>query len=225
MRLQIAVIRALVDELERSLTERGHLFSSLGQERADELELLVRALCRPGTSEELTADVGGPNGAPGAAIPTVIASPLPPRDSGRLPQAPSGGLVLGWETAFQAAARVKGGSAALVLRFEGFSLDLSGERLWKEGRELRVRRKPYAILRHFAQHPRRLVTRAEIIDAVWGKIAMCESLLRTHIRDLRRVIGDGLIETVVGRGYRFTADVEEARVRAFQAPNYIGSCE
>jgi hypothetical protein len=38
---------------------------------------------------------------------------------------------------------------------------------------------------------------------------MSESLLRTHVYELRRVLGDGVIETVVGRGYRFVAEVHE----------------
>ena len=38
---------------------------------------------------------------------------------------------------------------------------------------------------------------------------MSESLVRTHVRDLRLVLGEHLIETVVGRGYRFMADVRE----------------
>jgi hypothetical protein len=38
---------------------------------------------------------------------------------------------------------------------------------------------------------------------------MSESLLRTHVRDLRRVLGEALIETVVGRGYRFVAPTSD----------------
>jgi tetratricopeptide (TPR) repeat protein len=37
---------------------------------------------------------------------------------------------------------------------------------------------------------------------------MSDSLLRTHIANVRRAIGDGFIETVVGRGYRFLSAVE-----------------
>jgi hypothetical protein len=47
------------------------------------------------------------------------------------------------------------------------------------------------------------------VDAVWGGIAMSESLVRTHIRDLRRVLGEDVIETVAARGYRFLTDVTE----------------
>jgi DNA-binding winged helix-turn-helix (wHTH) protein len=86
-------------------------------------------------------------------------------------------------------------------------IDLAEERVWKDGAEVRLRRKAFAILKRLARSPRRIVTRAEIIEAVWGKIAMSESLLRTHVRDLRQVIGDGVVETVVARGYRVVADI------------------
>ncbi len=78
--------------------------------------------------------------------------------------------------------------------------------------ELGLRRKPFAILRHLVQNPQRLATHAEIVEAVWGKIAMSESLLRTHVRDLRRVLGEGIIETVVGRGYRFVAELKHVYI-------------
>jgi DNA-binding winged helix-turn-helix (wHTH) protein len=97
-----------------------------------------------------------------------------------------------------------------VLSFPPFRLDLTEERLWKNGRELRLRPKPFAILRYLTRHPRRLVRQSEIVDAVWGRIAMSESLVRTHVRDLRHALGEEVIETVVGRGYRFLADVSEA---------------
>jgi DNA-binding winged helix-turn-helix (wHTH) protein len=122
-----------------------------------------------------------------------------------------------------------------VLSFPPFRLDVTEGRLWKDGRELLLRPKPFAILRYLTQHPRRLVTKSEIVDAVWGRIAMSESLLRTHLSDLRHVLGENVIETVPGRGYRFLADISEiddARdgkglagraplelVRAFESPS------
>jgi DNA-binding winged helix-turn-helix (wHTH) protein/tetratricopeptide (TPR) repeat protein len=96
-----------------------------------------------------------------------------------------------------------------LLSFPPFRLDLIEERLWREDEEVRLRRKPFAILRHLVRHPRALVTQEEIVEAVWGKVAMSESLLRTHVRDLRQALGEGFIETVTGRGYRFIAEVQD----------------
>src|SRR5215468_3547614 len=96
----------------------------------------------------------------------------------------------------------------MTLTFPPFELDVADERLRKAGRELTLRRKPFAILRYLAEHPRRLVTQQELVDAVWGQVAMSDSVLRTHIRDLRRVLGEDLIETVIGRGYRFLGNVD-----------------
>ena len=70
---------------------------------------------------------------------------------------------------------------ALVLSFPPFRLDVADERLWKDGTELKLRAKPFAILKYLAMHPRRLVTQEALIEAVWGKVAMSESLLRTHV--------------------------------------------
>jgi DNA-binding winged helix-turn-helix (wHTH) protein len=108
--------------------------------------------------------------------------------------------------------------------FPPFQIDLREERLWKDGEELSLRRKPFAILRYLAEHPRRLVTHEELVEAVWGKVVMSDSVLRTHIRALRQVLGEGIVETVVGRGYRFRIDVLEldaasgSRVKRTDAP-------
>jgi DNA-binding winged helix-turn-helix (wHTH) protein/tetratricopeptide (TPR) repeat protein len=97
-----------------------------------------------------------------------------------------------------------------MLSFPPFRIDLESERIWKLDEELHLRRKPFAILRHLVRNPQRLVPHGEIVEAVWGKIAMSESLLRTHVHDLRLVLGGGIVETVAGRGYRFVADVRHA---------------
>ena len=55
----------------------------------------------------------------------------------------------------------------VVLSFPPFRLDVTEGRLWKSGRELRIRPKPFAILHYLTQHPRRLVTQSEIVAAVW----------------------------------------------------------
>jgi predicted ATPase/DNA-binding winged helix-turn-helix (wHTH) protein len=101
-----------------------------------------------------------------------------------------------------------GARGADVRLFGPFRLDVGEQRLWRGSEELKLRRKPFAILRFLTANPLRLMTQEEVVEAVWGKIAMSESLLRTHISEVRRVLGAGAIETVVGRGYRFLVAVE-----------------
>jgi DNA-binding winged helix-turn-helix (wHTH) protein len=184
MRLRIAVVRAIVDEMERSLNEFDQSqLSSVEQQLVEELDHLARVFRRPAVSEV-------------------------PMTTGGDPAAPPSSHPLGVVLSLEAAVRARGGREGCVLTFADYRLDLSGERLWKDQQELRLRRKPYSILRYLAQNPHRLVSQSEIVEAVWGRIVMSESLLRTHVHALRQVVGHGLIETVVGRGYRFTVDVD-----------------
>jgi DNA-binding winged helix-turn-helix (wHTH) protein len=99
-----------------------------------------------------------------------------------------------------------------LLSFPPFVLDRQDERLWKGGVELPLRRKPLAVLRYLAENPLRLVRQDELVEAIWGKVAMSDSVLRSHIRALRQVLGEELVETVVGRGYRFRVDVHEMEI-------------
>jgi DNA-binding winged helix-turn-helix (wHTH) protein len=97
-----------------------------------------------------------------------------------------------------------------VVEFPPYRLDLAEERLWRGSNLLGLRRKPFAILRYLAEHPGRLVTQAELLTHVWGNVAVSDSAVRSHLHELRQVLGDGVIETVIGRGYRFVAPIVEA---------------
>jgi DNA-binding winged helix-turn-helix (wHTH) protein len=106
-----------------------------------------------------------------------------------------------------------------VLSFPPFRLDEAEEQLWKGPKLLAVRRKPFAILRYLVAHPRRLVTHDELLKEVWAGSVVSESSVRTHLHELRQVLGEGFIETVIGRGYRFISDVsQEGDAPAAPAP-------
>ena len=96
---------------------------------------------------------------------------------------------------------------AHVLAFPPFRLDVTNETLWRGDTKLYLRAKPFTILRYLAEHPKRLVTQGELTERAWGTAIRSDSLLRTHIRELRQLLGRGIIETVTGRGYNFTVDV------------------
>lgn len=107
-------------------------------------------------------------------------------------------------------------SQDLQLSFPPFRLDPANERLWRGEKPVPLRPKALAVLRHLAEHPQRLVTQEELLQAVWRRAFVSEGLLRGYIRELREVLGDDarvprFIETANGRGYRFIARVDSGR--------------
>jgi len=94
------------------------------------------------------------------------------------------------------------------LHFPPFRLDLLNERLYRGPDAVPLRPKAYAVLRHLAEHPDRLIFQAELSEAIWGHSHQSDGLLRGYIREVRRVLGDDsrsprFIETISSRGYRF----------------------
>ena len=66
------------------------------------------------------------------------------------------------------------------------------------------------LLLHFARHPGRVFTRAQLLDQVWGDhVFVEERTVDVHIRRLRKALEpsrhDALIQTVRSAGYRFSA--------------------
>src|SRR6185437_15809040 len=59
-----------------------------------------------------------------------------------------------------------------------------------------------------ALRPGRLITKGELLDQVWPGLVVEESNLHTQMSSLRRVLGNEVIATVPGRGYRFAAVAE-----------------
>src|SRR5689334_16108797 len=93
--------------------------------------------------------------------------------------------------------------------FPPFRLDAAEGKLWKGEKLLALRRKPFAILHYLATRPRKLVTHEELLAQVWTGVVVSGSAMRSHLHELRQVLGEGVIETVVGRGYRFVAEIRD----------------
>ncbi len=91
-----------------------------------------------------------------------------------------------------------------------WQLDVVNECLHRGDKTLALPPKAFAVLRYLHEHPGRLVTKQELLDAVWPDIAVTEAVLKNCILKLRQVLGDDAkapryIETVHWRGYRFIA--------------------
>ena len=104
-------------------------------------------------------------------------------------------------------------------QFGPFRLDVENERLWRGREQIILRPKSFAVLRYLVAQPRQLVTRDEILEAVWRGIAVTDAVLTVCIGEIRQALGDDrhrprYIETVHRRGYRFIgADRRRTRSR------------
>lgn len=103
-----------------------------------------------------------------------------------------------------------------LIRFDKFELDVENFQLQRSGRPLRLERIPMELLLLLARQAGRLVTREEILAAIWGKgiVLDADNAINTAVRKIRRILHDDpdrprYIETVIGKGYRFVAGVEE----------------
>jgi DNA-binding winged helix-turn-helix (wHTH) protein len=102
-----------------------------------------------------------------------------------------------------------------VLSFGPFVLDLASGRLTQQGRALELPPRDLDVLAFMARRPGRLVSKEELLDAVWQHRFVSDSVLATVVSRLRGVLGDSArepryIETAARRGYRFIAAVSEA---------------
>ncbi|MFI5084166.1 MAG: response regulator transcription factor, partial [Streptosporangiales bacterium] len=91
-----------------------------------------------------------------------------------------------------------------VIMAEGdLRLDPAAKRAWRAATELHLSPKEFALLEFFLRHPGRVLTRSQIIEAVWDFAYVGGSnVVDQYVNYLRRKIGWHEIETVRGMGYR-----------------------
>jgi len=99
--------------------------------------------------------------------------------------------------------------------FDPFSLDLVNECLWRGSQGIKLRPKAFAVLNYLLERPGQLVTKEELLNAVWPETFVGEAVLKVTIRQLREALGDDpksprFIETAHRRGYRFIGKIAES---------------
>ncbi len=73
-----------------------------------------------------------------------------------------------------------------------------------DGRDLSLGARAFDVLSHLHAHADRVVSKAELLDAVWSDLTVEEGNLSVQIAALRKAIGKEAIKTVPGVGYRLT---------------------
>lgn len=95
-----------------------------------------------------------------------------------------------------------------LITFGPFRLETTQARLWRGEQAIPLRQRPFAILRYLAEHPGRLVTKAELRQHIWAGMHVTDTVLRVCVREIRAALEDvaeapQYLQTVTGQGYKF----------------------
>lgn len=88
------------------------------------------------------------------------------------------------------------------------TIDLGASRVLRGGREVELTRREFDLVVFLASHPDRVFSRTQLLDHVWGEEFLgTERTVDQHIAQLRGRLGEDLIETLRGRGYRLAGPI------------------
>jgi len=89
-----------------------------------------------------------------------------------------------------------------------FRLDAINQCAWLGSEPISLSPKAFAVLSYLAQRPNKLVTKDELLDAVWPDVHVTEGVLKRAVLEVRKALNDSaeeprFIQTLHRRGYRF----------------------
>jgi len=88
------------------------------------------------------------------------------------------------------------------LRFGDVRLEPASRAAWRADRTLDLTATEFELLRHFLRHPRQVLSREQLIDAVWNGDAESDNVVAVYVGYLRQKLGEPrLLHTVRGAGY------------------------
>lgn len=101
-----------------------------------------------------------------------------------------------------------------LISFPPFFLDLANECLWRDSQAIKLRPKAFSLLHYVLARAGQLVTKEELLEAVWPDTFVGDAVLKVTVRQIREALGDDpksprFIETAHRRGYRFICKLAE----------------
>lgn len=102
--------------------------------------------------------------------------------------------------------RIRPALAEEVLTCGDLVMDVAAHRVTRGGRDVRLGPTEFRLLRYFLEHPGRVLSRDQLLDAVWGRDVFVEQrTVDVHIRRLRKALNapqdSDIIRTVRSAGY------------------------
>ncbi|HKW71295.1 MAG TPA: response regulator transcription factor [Candidatus Dormibacteraeota bacterium] len=88
------------------------------------------------------------------------------------------------------------------LRFADLHVEPSSRGAWRGDRQLELTTTEFDLLQHFLRHPRQVLSREQLIDAVWKGEPESDNVVAVYVGYLRQKLGEPrLLHTVRGAGY------------------------
>ncbi|CAI8787630.1 TolB amino-terminal domain-containing protein [Pseudomonas sp. IT-P294] len=116
------------------------------------------------------------------------------------------------------------GNLTLPFVFEDYVLDDKRRELTLRGQAVAVGPQVFDLLLLFVNNPDRVISKDELLKAVWNGRIVSESTITSHINALRKAIGDTgeeqrLVRTVARKGYRFVGQIKVNEIGETQQPD------
>jgi Tol biopolymer transport system component/DNA-binding winged helix-turn-helix (wHTH) protein len=110
-----------------------------------------------------------------------------------------------------------------IFRFGEFTLDGVQRRLLRAGQDVYLPPKTFELLLYLLRNRGRVITKDELLEAVWPDVNVVENTLAQRIREIRETLGDGaqggqFVKTVPRVGYQFIARLDDEPQAATTAP-------
>src|ERR1051326_5641328 len=111
--------------------------------------------------------------------------------------------------------------SSLNYQFGEFTLHVDRGCVLKREEEIKLRPKVYETLKYLVEHPGRLISKQELMQAVWPDAFVTDDSLVQCTLELRRALDDRsqqLLKTVPRRGYLFVAQVIQSATNGPHSP-------
>ena len=111
------------------------------------------------------------------------------------------------------------GTYLMTIAFGEFEIDVAARELRRGNETVTIEPKAFDVLSLLLENRERVVTKDELVDAVWNGRFISDSALSTAIKAARSAVGDDgrsqkVIRTLHGLGFRFVAELRDASAEA-----------
>jgi DNA-binding response OmpR family regulator len=93
----------------------------------------------------------------------------------------------------------------MVVKVGDVEVDFEKEKVYVRGKPVDLTRKDWMLLKYLVENRGRFVPSEEILNYVWGDKPVGDEVVRAHVKNLRKLLPEGFIVSMKGRGYKIEA--------------------